>query len=135
MTDRQSTSYGRGAAAARQREFASLYRLVLVVEAVLGLFVLFAPRLANRALALPRDADYRLWGAMLLFSVLLQLPGLASPIHARVTVIAGILGRGLLILVYLLLLLWLPALATIVATGALSVLFTRLIYAEIDSKP
>lgn len=135
MSDLPSIGGSLRAAAARQREFVSLYRLVLIVEALFGLLLLIAPRFMARAFALPGGAEYRLWGAMLLFAVLLQLPGLLSPIHARVTVIAALVGRVLLALVYLLLSLWLPALVAVVAIVALSILFTRLLEAEIMSRP
>jgi len=131
----QSASYSLRVAAARQREFVGLYRLVLIAEALFGLLLLIVPRFVSRAFALADEADYRLWGAMLVFSVLLQLPGLVSPIHSRLTVIAAIAGRAFLVIIYLLLALWLPAVVAAVATAALFVLFRRLIYAEVGCKP
>lgn len=135
MTDPLSASDCLRLAQARQRAFVSLYRLVLIVEALLGLALLVVPRLLPPVVALPLAAGDRLWGATLLFGVLLQVPALLSPVHERLTVIASVAGRGLLAIVYLLLALWLPALATAAAAAALAALFTRLVYAEIGSKP
>jgi len=135
MANLQSVNYGLRAAKSRLREFVSLYRMVLVVEMMFGLALLLVPRLVARAFALPHEDGYALWAAMLLFSVIVQVPSLITPIHARLTIIASVIGRGLMALCYLVLALWLPAIVTGVAAVALAMLFTRLVYAELGSRP
>jgi hypothetical protein len=134
-TNPQSISYGVRAAASRLREFTSLYKLVLSVETVFALALLFVPRLVARVFALPHEDGYVLWGAMLLFGVIVQLPGLMTPVHGRLTVVTSVIARGLLTIVYLLLALWIPAAVTLVAAVALWLLFTRLVYAELGARP
>ncbi|PWG63964.1 hypothetical protein [Sediminicurvatus halobius] len=137
MTDTLSLTATREAATAHVQGFRSLFGLVLALEALAGLAMLAWPQAVVAALGADAGGLVPLAGGLLLWTVLLQVPGQLDPVHSRLPVVLGIIGR-LGVGVVALFLGFGPALAGLcVIVFALALLFVyhRMVAAVIMSRP
>lgn len=123
------------AADARVAEFAGLLRIVLIAEAVLAVLLLIVPGWTIDLLGLPRMLDTAILGAFLLWAVLFQVPGLLDPVHSRLPVVIGVIGRYAVGLVFLIQGLWLLALLSLAFAVALNVVYHRMARTVLMSRP
>ena len=103
MTDALSIGWTRAQAATRRTVYRRLLGFNLIVQTALGLLAVAVPVwLAHKANlpGLPSPGWVRLWGAVLLITAMLYLPGWIEPLHARRPNIVGIVARFVLAAVY-----------------------------------
>ena len=120
---------------ARVTGFTGLYRVVLAAEALFGLALLIVPGWMTEVFALKEGAYTAVWGAFLLWSVLFQVPGVMNPVHSRLPVVIGVVGRYLVAIVYLTQALWLPAIVTAAFALGLNVVYYRMVLSVLMSRP
>ncbi len=135
MSDIYSLSFAQNEADARVAEFKNLFRLVLIVEALLALGLLIFPAAISGLIALPPTISPGLYGAFLLWTVLFQIPGLLNPVHSRPPVVVGILGRYGIGVMFLCLASWLCAIVTLIFALALNVVYHRMVRGVVMSRP
>lgn len=141
MTGVPTLSGARAAAARAQVRFGRVLAAVLGLQALAGLVALVAPLGAASWIgsAPPVDAAgwVRAWAGMMLVAALFQLPGLVDAIGARSAIVAAIVARFALALLYLLLgggFVWLAVFEGMAAVATL-LAFQALIRAEIMTRP
>jgi len=140
MTDALTIGWTQAQAATARTTYRRLLGFNLIVQVLVGLIAIVAPMwLARRAnLPGPTSAGWmRLWGAMLLITASLYLPGFIEPVHVRWPNLVGIVGRFLLALAYIHLGqgFWWFAAYELVFAVALAWSYSRLLRAELMSHP
>ena len=140
MTDALTIGWTQAQAATARTTYRRLLGFNLIVQVLVGLIAIVAPMwLARRAnLPGPTSAGWmRLWGAMLLITASLYLPGFIEPVHVRWPNLVGIVGRFLLALAYIHLGqgFWWFAAYELVFAIALAWSYSRLLRAELMSHP
>jgi len=140
MTDALTIGWTQAQAATARTTYRRLLGFNLIVQVLVGLIAIVVPMwLARRAnLPGPTSAGWmRLWGAMLLITASLYLPGCIEPVHVRWPNIVGIVGRFLLALAYIHLGkgFWWFAAYELVFAIALACSYSRLLRAELMSHP
>jgi hypothetical protein len=140
MTDALTIGWTQAQAATARTTYRRLLGLNLIVQVLVGWIAIVVPIwLARRAnLPGPTSAGWiRLWGAMLLITASLYLPGCIEPVHVRWPNIVGIVGRFLLALAYIHLGqgFWWFAAYELVFAIALAWSYSRLLHAELMSHP
>jgi hypothetical protein len=140
MTDALTIGWTQAQAATARTTYRRLLGFNLIVQVLVGLIAIVVPMwLARRAnLPGPTSAGWmRLWGAMLLITASLYLPGFIEPVHVRWPNLVGIVGRFLLALAYIHLGqgFWWFAAYELVFAVALAWSYSRLLRAELMSHP
>jgi hypothetical protein len=140
MTDALTIGWTQAQAATARTTYRRLLGFNLIVQVLVGLIAIVVPMwLARRAnLPGPTSAGWmRLWGAMLLITASLYLPGCIEPVHVRWPNLVGIVGRFLLALAYIHLGqgFWWFAAYELVFAIALAWSYSRLLRAELMSHP
>lgn len=147
MTQTLSLGWTQAEARTRRANYRRLLAINLILQGLIGLFAIFAPAGLAHLLGLPPTFPSgwtRAWGAMVLVASLLYLPGQIEPVRVRWPNVVGILARGAMALMFLVLglcggaalrgFLWLALLDGGFAL-ALAVSYFRLFRAEIMSRP
>ena len=140
MADSLSIGWSEAQAAAPLRAFKALFGFNLIVQSLVGLSVLILPGL-GRALTGVEAAEYRtllvVWGAMVLVASALQAPSYFDPIRYRFTIFIAIGARYFMGLVFLFLgyEFWRMAAFDLIFAVLLSVLFHRVLIAELQTRP
>lgn len=121
---------------ARESEFRGFYRIVLALEAIAALALLLFPGrvMQNEALA-EAGLNPAITGALLLWAILFQIPGLLNPVKSRMPVVIGVIGRYLLALVLLLQGLLAAGVLVLIVAVALNFVFHALVRAVVMSRP
>ena len=135
MTDIYSLSYAEVRADTRVAEFKRLLRIVLAVETLFALALLILPTWISGLAGLPGGVLSAVWGAFLLWTVIFQVPGLMNPVHSRLPIVIGVLGRYGIGIAYLCLSMWLCAIVTLAFALALNVVYHRMVRRVIMSRP
>ena len=140
MTDALTIGWTQAQTETARTTYRRLLGFNLIVQVLVGLIAIVAPMwLARRAnLPGPTSAGWmRLWGAMLLITASLYLPGFIEPVHVRWPNLVGIVGRFLLALAYIHLGqgFWWFAAYELVFAVALAWSYSRLLRAELMSHP
>lgn len=140
MDQTLSIGWTRAEAAARRTTFRRVLGVNLVLQVVIGVAAVVAPRCVSGFLGLgdPFPVGWvRAWGWMLLAASALYAPGWRDPVRSRWPNLVGILGRygiGLLFLTMGGGFLWFAAFDLAFAV-ALSLLYLNLLKAELMSRP
>jgi hypothetical protein len=140
MSDTLTVGWTDADAARKLRSFRRAYLATLIVEALLGLAVVFAPRLGGRltGLDLPDwDPALTLWAATLVALAAVQLPAWYRPVRLRFVVAGAVAGQFWMALVLLALgapFLRLALVHAVFGVG-LAVLFHRALIAHLQAHP
>ena len=141
MSDSLSIGWTRAAADGALKAYKRLYGINLALQSVLALVVLVCPGwvLGLLSIAAPEAAtDWaRVWALMVLLASAFQVPGYIDPVFNRLPNVIGIVGRGLMTGLYVILgggFYWLALFDGAFAV-ALYVLYRRLVIAELQSRP
>ena len=135
MSDIYSLEFAEGQADARIAEFKNLFQLVLAVEVLLALALLIFPSWVSNLIGIPDNIDTALWGVLLLWTVAFQIPGLLNPVHSRLPVVIGVLGRYGLGIAFLCLAMWICGIVTLAFALILNVAYHRMVRGVIMSRP
>lgn len=142
MTYSLSIGGSRAIADARRKRFRLLYGFNLALQTGIAVVALVSPYWIGRQVGMEISGELmagwiRVWGAMLVMASLFQLPGYRDPIGARLCIMIGLIGRALMVALFLMLggaFLWLA-----LFDGAFALLillaFQSLIKAEIMTRP
>ena len=140
MTDALTIGWTQAQAATARTTYRRLLGFNLIVQVLVGLIAIVVPMWLARRANLPGPTSVgwmRLWGAMLLTTASLYLPGCIEPVHVRWPNLVGIVGRFLLALAYIHLgqgFFWFAAYELVFAV-ALAWSYSRLLRAELMSHP
>lgn len=135
MSDIYSLEFAEAQADSRVAEFKGLLRLVLAVEALFALALLIFPTWMSGRAAIPENIDTTLWGVFLLWTVAFQVPVLLNPVHSRIPVVIGVLGRYGLAVAFICLSMWLLGIVTLAFALILNVVYHRMVRGVIMSRP
>jgi hypothetical protein len=140
MSDSLSMGWAEADAARRLRSFRRVYLATLLVQALLGLAVILAPRLGGRltGIDVPEwDPVLTLWAATLVALAAVQLPAWHNPVKFRFVV--GVAAAAHLWLALVLVFLGTPflrlALLHALFGVGLLLLFQRALLAHLQSRP
>lgn len=140
MTDALSIGWTQAQAATQRTVYRQWLGVDLAVRTVVGLIALIVPLWLAHQADLPGQPSpgwVRLWGVMMLITVVLYLPGWMEPLQARWPNMVGIVARFVLALAYVLLgrgFRWF-ALYELVFAIALAVSYSRLLRAALMARP
>lgn len=140
MTDELSIGWTRAQTATERTVYRRLLGWDLAIRTLVGLIAIIVPVwLAHQAdlPAMPSPGWVRLWGVLLLITVVLYLPGWIEPVQARWPNMAGIIARFALAVVYLFLgrgFRWF-ALYEVAFAVALAWSYSRLLRAALMARP
>jgi hypothetical protein len=140
MTDALTIGWTQAQAATARTTYRRLLGFNLIVQVLVGLIAIVVSMWLARRANLPGPTSVgwmRLWGAMLLITASLYLPGCIEPVHVRWPNLVGIVGRFLLALAYIHLgqgFFWFAAYELVFAV-ALAWSYSRLLRAELMSHP
>ena len=135
MTDVYSLAYAESQADTRVTGFKRLLLLVLAAEVLFALALLIFPTWTSGLAGIPSGVLPAIWGAFLLWTVVFQVPGLLNPVHSRLPVVIGVLGRYGMGIAYLCLSMWLCAIVTLAFGLALNLVYHRMVRSVIMSRP
>ena len=139
MADALTIGWTQAQAATARTTYRRLLGFNLIVQIVVGLIAIVVPMWLARRANLPGPPSpgwMRLWGALLLITASLYLPGWIEPLHVRWPNIVGIIARVVLAIAYVSLgrgLRWF-ALYELIFAVALAWSYRRLLRAESDRK-
>ena len=137
MTEMLTLSGTRAIADGRIATFRRVFAAVLALEAVFALILLIVPDLAFGLLGLAVTKGTRVGGGLLLWAALLQVPGQLNPVHDRLPVVLGVIGRGLMGFLGILLGAgyWILGVIALVFAVVLFLLYQRVVTAELMTRP
>ena len=141
MTDTLSIGWSQAAAAKALKSFRRLYGFNLALQSLIALVALIWPSLLLAVVGLP-DPEIaaqwvRVWAMMVIMASVLQVPGYLDPMFNRIPCVVGIVFRGLITVLYILLgggFLWLALFDGLFAI-ALYVTYRRAVIAELQTRP
>ena len=140
MTDALTIGWTQAQAATARTTYRRLLGFNLIVQIVVGLIAIVVPMWLARRANLPGPPSpgwVRLWGALLLITASLYLPGWIEPLHVRWPNIVGIIARVVLAIAYVSLgrgLRWF-ALYELIFAVALAWSYRALLRADLMSRP
>jgi len=140
MTDALTIGWTQAQAATARTTYRRLLGFNLIVQTLVSLIAIIVPIWLARRANLPGPPSpgwVRLWGAMLLITASLYLPGWIQPVQVRWPNVVGIVARFLLALAYIHLGqgFWWFAAYELIFAGALAWSYSRLLRAELGSHP
>ena len=140
MSDSLSIGWTRAQADGRRRSYKRLLGLNLILQTLIAVMILFWPDFSLGLVGFDSNSigDWpRIWAGMLLLVNAFQVPGYIEPVYQRWPNVIGVIGRALMVVIYL----FLGGAFLIFAAfdglfGLLLALFYhRLILAELSTRP